>query len=73
MFSPLEHCSPHIRRIDFTLAEAGCDPTAIDALSITLTTYADVFSSFELDYAECSLRPFEIKVPAGTQPIQSRP
>ena len=35
--------------------------------------YADVFSSSKLDYGECSLRPFEIKVPPGTQPIQSRP
>ena len=64
---------PHIRRIDFTLDAAGWDPAALDALSSTLTTYADVFSSFKLDYGECSLRPFEIKVPPGTQPIQSRP
>ena len=34
---------------------------------------ADVFSSSKLDYGECSLRPLEIKVPPGTQPIQSRP
>ena len=64
---------PHIRRIDFALDAAGWDPTAIDALSTTLTTYADVFSSSKLDYGECSLRPFEVKVPPGTQPIQSRP
>ena len=64
---------PHIRRIDFALDAAGWDPTAVDALSITLTTYADVFSSSKLDYGECSLRPFEIKVPPGTQPIQSHP
>ena len=64
---------PHIRRIDFALDPAGWDPAALDALSTTLTTYADVFSSSKLDYGECSLRPFEIKVPPGTQPIQSRP
>ena len=63
----------HIHRIDLALDAAGWDPTAIDALSTTLTTYADVFSSSKLDYGECSLRPFEIKVPPGTQPIQSRP
>ena len=64
---------PHIRRIDFALDAAGWDPAALDALSTTFTTYADVFSSSELDSGECSLRPFEIKVPPGTQPIQSRP
>ena len=63
----------HIRRIDFALDAAGWDPAALDALSTTLTTYADVFSSSKLDYGECSLRPFEIKVPPRTQPIQSRP
>ena len=64
---------PHIRRIDFTLDAASWDPTALDALSATLTTYADVFSSSKLHYGVCSLRPFEIKVPPGTQPIQSHP
>ena len=64
---------PHIRRIDFALDAAGWDSPAIDALSETLAAYADVFSSSKLDYGECSLRPFEIKVPPGTQPIQSRP
>ena len=63
----------HIRRIDFELDAAGWGPAALDALSTTLTTYAGVFSSSKLDYGECSLRPFEIKVPSGTQPIQSRP
>ena len=60
---------PHICRIDFALDAAGCDPTALDALSTTLTTYADVFSSSKLDYGECFLRPFEVEVPPGTQPI----
>ena len=64
---------PHIRRIDFALDAPGWDPPAIDALSDTLAAYADVFSFSKLDYGECSLRPFEIKVPPGTQPIQSRP
>ena len=64
---------PHIRRIDFALDAAGWDPPAIDALYATLVAYADVFSSSKLHYGECSLRPFEIKVPHGTQPIQSRP
>ena len=64
---------PHIRRIDFTRDAAGWDPPAIGALSTTLTPYADVFASSTLDYGECSLRSFEIKVPPGTQPIQSRP
>ena len=64
---------PHILRIDFPLDAAGWDSTAIDALSATLVTYADVFSSSKLDYGECSLRPFQIKVPPGTQPVQSRP
>ena len=31
------------------------------------------FFSSKLDYGACSLHPFEIKVPPGTQPIQSRP
>ena len=64
---------PQIRRIDFALDAAGWDTTALDALSTTLATYADVFSSSKLDHGECSLRSFEIKVPPGTQPIQSRP
>ena len=64
---------PHIRRIDFALDAAGWDPPAIDALSETLAAYADVFSSSKLNYGECSLRPFKIKVPPGTQPIQSPP
>ena len=64
---------PHIRRIDFALDAAGWDSTALDALATTLVTYADVFSSSKLDYGECSTRPFEIKVPPETQPIQSRP
>ena len=63
----------HIRRIDFALDARGWDLPAIDALSDTLAAYADVFSLSKLDYGECSLRPFEIKVPTGTQPIQSRP
>ena len=41
---------PHIRRIDFALDAAGWDPTALDALSTTLTTYANVVSSSKLDY-----------------------
>ena len=64
---------PHIRRIDFALDAAGGDSAALDALSTTLVTYADVFSSSKLDYGECSTRPFEIKVPPRTQPIQSHP
>ena len=64
---------PHIRRIDFALDATGWDPAALDALSTTLVTFADVFSSSKLDYGECSTRPFEIKVPSGTQLIQSRP
>ena len=64
---------PQIHRIDFALDAAGWDPAALDALSSTLTTFSDVFSSSKLDYVECSLRPFEIKVPPGTQPFQSRP
>ena len=64
---------PHIRRIDFALDAPGWEPPAIDALSDTLAAYADVFSLSKLDFGECSLRPFEIKVPTGTQPIQSRP
>ena len=63
----------HIRRIDFALNVAGWDSPAIDALSVTLAAYADVFSSSKLDHGECSLRPFEIKVLPGTQPIQSCP
>ena len=64
---------PPIGRIDSALDAAGWGPTALDALSTTLPTFADVFSSSKLDYGECSLRPFEIKVPPGTKPIQSRP
>ena len=59
--------------MDFALDAAGWDPTALDALSTTLTTFADVFSSSKSDYGECSLCPLEIKVPPGTQSIQSRP
>ena len=59
--------------MDFALDAAGWDSTALDALSATLVTYAEVFSSSKLDYGECPLRPFEIKVPPGTQPNQSRP
>ena len=63
---------PHIRRIEFALDAPGWEPSAIDALSATLE-YADIFSSSKLDYGACSLQSFEIKVPPGTQPIQSRP
>ena len=64
---------PRIRRIDFVLVAPGWEPSAIDAHNATLAEYADIFSSSKLDYCACSLRPFEIKVPPGTQPIQSRP
>ena len=74
IFSPLEHCPPPpVRRIDFALDAAGWAPPALDALSTTLTTFADVISSSKSDYGECSLRPFEIKIPPGTQPNQSFP
>ena len=63
----------HIRQIDFALDAPGWEPGSIDALSDTLKEYADIFSSSKLDYGACSLRPFEIKVPPGTHPIQSRP
>ena len=56
-----------------TLDAPGWDPSAIDALSATPTEYADFFSSSKLDYGAGFLRPFKIKVPPGTQPIQSRP
>lgn len=46
-------------RIDVALDATGWDPAAIDALSLTLTDFADLFSSSKLDYEECSLRPFE--------------
>ena len=39
----------HIRRINFALDAAGWDSTALDALSATLATCADVFSSSKLD------------------------
>ena len=63
----------HIRQINFALDAPGWDPDAIDALSVTLKEYADIFSSSRLDYGACSLRPFEIKVPPGTHQIPSRP
>ena len=66
----------HIRQIDFALDAPGWEPSAIDAPGWehnALTEYADMFSSSKLDYGTCSLRPFEIKVPHGTQPVQSRP
>ena len=63
----------HIRQIDFALDAPGWDPGAIDALSATIKKYADIYSSSKLDYGVCSLRPFGIKVPPGTHPIQSRP
>ena len=64
---------PDIQRIDFALDAPGWEPSAIDALSATLAEYADIFSSSKLDYGVFSLRPFQIKVPPGTQPIQSHP
>ena len=63
----------HIRQIDFVLDAPGWEPNAIDALGATLTKYAYICSSSKLDYGACSLRSFGIKVPHGTQPIQSRP
>ena len=36
-------------------------------------SYPDISSSSKLDYGARSLMPFEIKVPPGTHPIQSRP
>ena len=64
---------PHIRQMDFALDTPGWDPSAIDTLSATLTEYADICSSSKLGDGACSLRPFGIKVPPGTHPIQSRP
>ena len=64
---------PHIRRIDFALDATGCDASAVDALSTTLTEYTDVLSSTKLNYGVCPLRPFKSKVPPWTQPIQSCP
>ena len=69
-FLRLSNVAPsHIRQIDFVLDAPGWEPSAIDALAATLTKYAGIFSSSKLDYGACSLRPFEIKVPHGTQPI----
>ena len=64
--------TPHIRQIDVALDAPGREPSAIDALGATLTEHADIFPSSKLNYEACSLRPFETKVPHGTQPIQSR-
>ena len=63
----------HIRQIDLALDAPGWDPSVIDALCAILKEYADICSSSKLDYDACSPRPFEIKVPPGTHPIQSRP
>lgn len=38
---------------------------------MTLTDYADFFLSSKLDCDDCSIRPFEIDDPAGTQLITS--
>ena len=62
-----------MHQIDFALDAAGWDPSAVDALSATLTEYVEVSPSTNLDHGEYSLRPFKINVPPGTQPIQSRP
>ena len=65
---------PHIQQI--APDAPGWKPSAIDAidaLGSTFTEYVDIFPSSKLDYGVCSLRPFEINVPHGTQPIQSRP
>ena len=70
LWSTIPH---HIRHIDFALDAPGCDPGAIDTLSATLKEYAYIFPSSKLDYGACSLQPFEIKVPPGTHPVQSRP
>ena len=73
-FLRLWHMVPsHIRQIDFALDAPGWEPSAINALAATITKYADMFSSSKLDFGACSLRPFKLKVPHGTQPIQSRP
>ena len=70
----LWNTSPHhIRQIDLALDAPGWDPGAIDALSATLNEYADIFFSSKQDYGAFSPRPFEIKVPPGTYPIQSLP
>ena len=72
-FLRLWSTAPHpIRQIYFPPDVPGWDP-GIDALSATLKEYADMFSSSKLDYGACSLRSFDIKVPPGTHPIQSRP
>ena len=59
----------HIRRIDFALDASGWDATAIDALSSTLTEFADVLSSSKLDYGECSPR----NTAYTTAPLQTKP
>jgi len=72
-FSLWDTVSPHNRPMDFAFDATGRDSATIDALSSTLTDFADVFSSSKLDYRECSLRPFQIKAPPGAQAINSRP
>ena len=59
--------------MDFALDAPGY-PSAIDALSAILTECTEfLFFLVQTDYGACSLRRFEIEVPPGTQPIQSRP
>ena len=62
-----------MRRIYIVLDAPGWDPSAIDALSVTLTECADIVFSSKLGYGECSLHHFQIKVLPRTQPIQSCP
>lgn len=63
----------HMHDVDFALDGPGWSASVIDNLSKTLLEYYDIFSTFPLDYGECSTCPFETNVSADTPPIHSHP
>ena len=64
---------PHLRGIAFDLHDPGWDPPAIEQLCDVLCDFPDAFPTWKTDFGSCSLMPFEISVPEGSAPVNSRP
>ena len=63
---------PHLREIAFDLHDPDCPPPVVEELGDVLFEFPDVFTS-KTEFGSCSLMPFEISVPEGSDPVTSRP
>ena len=73
LFFRLWNTVPHIPRINFALDDPGWDANSIDALTATLTYFADIFFS-PLNWITVHIlcAPLKSRSRSGTQPIKSR-